>query len=192
VSDDASRSPLPRTEPTGFGLRLRVWTAEDLDPVLRGMNDPAVRRWNASLREPLDEAGARAYLRSRAEGRDRGDQAHFCVEDAGTGQALGGVGLHRIDPRRETGGIGYWVLPAARGRGVATRAVELCTRWAFEEAGLHRIQLDHVVQNGASCRVALRSGYLPEGVARGALPAVEPGGHYDVHVHARLATDPAP
>ncbi|MFI5802444.1 GNAT family N-acetyltransferase [Streptomyces sp. NPDC051561] len=186
----AAASPLTFAELSGLGLRLRAWTERDVPAILRGLGDPEVRRWEPG--EPVDEEAALAYVRSRAEGWERGDLAQFCVTDEASGEVLGAVGLHKIEFRRECAGIGYWLLPEARGRGVVTRAVELCTRWGFERLALHRIELGHAVANEASCRVAVRSGYLLEGTARGGLPAPAPGAHHDMHVHARLATDPAP
>ncbi|MGW7414712.1 GNAT family N-acetyltransferase [Streptomyces sp. NPDC054863] len=179
-------------ELTGYGLRLREWREADAAAMREGANDPERRRWDGMSGGPLDEAGALGVVRSRAEGWARGDLAQYCVADAATDEVLGSVGLHKIEPRRGCAGIGYWLLPGARGRGVITRAVELCTRWGFEELALHRIELGHAVGHEQSCRVALRTGYGAEGVARGGLPAPVPGEYVDMHVHARLATDPAP
>ncbi len=53
-------------------------------------------------------------------------------------------------PRAE---IGFWLLPEARGRGVATRAVCVFCRWAFAELALARIQASADVDNPASQRV---------------------------------------
>lgn len=179
------------TELTGFGLRLRAWADGDAAAVVEGFNDPEFRRWDASA-GPLDQAGALRHIRTRAEGWLRGDLAQYCVTGEATGEVFGSAGLHKIEPGRGCGGIGYWLLPSARGRGVVTRAVELCTRWGFEQVGLHRIELGHATGNEPSCKVAVRTGYVAEGVARGALPAPGPEGHADMHVHARLATDPYP
>ena len=50
--------------------------------------------------------------------------------------------------------IGYWVKADARGRGVATRAVVLVARFAFDELGAARVQLVTEPDNVASQRVA--------------------------------------
>ena len=51
--------------------------------------------------------------------------------------------------------------------GVASRACVAATQWAHR-LGLHRVQLEHSVHNEASGRVALRAGFVEEGVRRGA------------------------
>ena len=69
-----------------------------------------------------------------------------------------------------TGLIGYGVLPAFCGRGFATRALRLVSRWAFEEVGLPRLELGHKVGNIASGKAAERAGFRAEGRLSGRLP----------------------
>lgn len=82
-------------------------------------------------------------------------------------------------------------LPEARGHRVATRALVLAARWAFTDLGLHRLELGHALGHHASCRIAERCGFPREGTLRGAM--FETGrrdAFRDVHLHARLTTDP--
>ncbi|MDX3851787.1 GNAT family protein [Streptomyces sp. AK02-01A] len=181
----------------GFGLRLRAWREGDESALLRGLSDAEFKRWNAPLVDVSTEAEAALQIKQRAEGWRKGTMAHFCItEDTGDGTegpVLGSVGLGLLDLRLRTGRVGYWVLPEARGRGVAGRALELCSRWAFEEAGLHRIELGHALTHSASCRIAERCGYRYEGTLRGAMfEAVSRDAFRDAHLHARLAADPWP
>ena len=173
------------------GLRLRPWenNATDLDAALRGLRDPEFRRWNTPAALVDDEEDARAWARSRADGWRRGDMASFAVlEDS---EIRGHVSLQLIDPGSRSARVGYWVLPGARGRRIASRALDAVTGWAFHDLGLHRLELRHDIGNQASCRVALRCGYVPEGLLREARFDLG-GAPHDVHLHARLAVDPAP
>jgi ribosomal-protein-alanine N-acetyltransferase len=61
--------------------------------------------------------------------------------------------------------IGYWVSADAGSRGHATRAVELALRFAFEVAGLHRVQPAIMPRNVRSRRVVEKCGFRLEGVA---------------------------
>ncbi|MBT2505420.1 GNAT family N-acetyltransferase [Streptomyces sp. ISL-98] len=174
----------------GHGLRLRTWQPDDVGPLLRGVRDPEYRRWNTHHAPILDEAAAAALLRDRADGWQRGDAASYCVTDETTGAVLGHVGLTAVLPALRTARVGYWILPEARGRGVAGHALELVSRWAFDDIGLHRIELGHAVGHEASCRIALRHAYVYEGTLRGAMPEAWGSGTFqDMHLHARLATD---
>jgi hypothetical protein len=59
--------------------------------------------------------------------------------------------------------VGYWLLQAARGRGIARRAVGLLCGWAFASCGIELIQLTTLPGNVASERVALACGFRTVG-----------------------------
>lgn len=89
--------------------------------------------------------------------------------------------LHLEDGKAE---VAYWMMPAARGSGICTRAVTTLTCWALERGGFHRLELEHSTANQASCRVAITAGFEEEGVRRGA--ALHADGWHDMHLHARV------
>jgi RimJ/RimL family protein N-acetyltransferase len=183
-------------EITGRGLSLRAWRAgspEDADAWLRGVTDPEFRRWNTPVRPVETVEQADAAIRSRLQDMARGVCAAFRVTDAATGDTLGFIGCNSIEHVGRSGRMGYWVLPEARGRRVAQRALALASTWCFTEVGLHRISLDHALGHEASCAVAERCGYRYEGVMRGEMfDAGRRDAFRDAHLHARLATDPEP
>jgi ribosomal-protein-alanine N-acetyltransferase len=67
----------------------------------------------------------------------------------------------------QSAGIGYWVAPAQRGRGIATLAVGLAVIHAFTRFGLHRIHATVDLENQASWRVLERNDFQRVGVIRG-------------------------
>ncbi|MFB6813491.1 GNAT family N-acetyltransferase [Streptomyces sp. NPDC056347] len=166
------------------GFALRPWCPEDAEALMAAGRDPAIHRWNlfgvASVREARDRI-TRMHDRWRAE---TGAVWALARPDGG---ATGLVGLNDVDLEGGSAEIIYWLLPAARGRGAAVGAVERVSRWALDELGLHRLRLSHSTANPASCRVALKAGFAPEGVMRGAL--LHADGWHDQHLHARLAGD---
>jgi RimJ/RimL family protein N-acetyltransferase len=93
--------------------------------------------------------------------------------------------------------VGYSVHPDSRGRGIASRSLRTIARWlTLDVDGPHlsRVQLDHSVENPASCRTALAAGFAQEGVRRAFLPLRDPdhpGGvrRHDVCLHGLV---PAP
>ncbi|MGW0330346.1 GNAT family N-acetyltransferase [Streptomyces sp. NPDC003011] len=196
VDDHHRASPSPFPDLRGHGLLLRAWDADsdaDVTTWLRGFGDPEFRRWNTPIRPVTDFAGARESLLSRAAQAADGTSASYCVTDAGTGTALGHIGVNGIHPDLRVARVGYWVLPEARGRRVATRALALAAHWAHTELGLHRLELDHAVGHDTSCHIAERCGFRYEGTLRGAMfEAGRRDAFRDMHLHARLATDPEP
>ena len=80
------------------------------------------------------------------------------------GELLGSIGWRIVDQGNFQ--IGYWVKTEARGRGAATRALRLLSRWALDELGLPRAQLLAEPANRASQRVAEKVGFRRECVLR--------------------------
>ncbi|MFF4760485.1 GNAT family N-acetyltransferase [Streptomyces sp. NPDC001292] len=181
---------------SGHGLLLRPWEPEsdaDVRAWLRGITDPEFRRWNTPLVPVTDLTGARDSLRARAARAREGSSVSFLIADAESATTLGRISVNDIRPLLGVARTGYWVLPEARGRGVATRALKLVAGWAFGELRLHRLELDHAAGHGASCRVAERCGFRYEGTMRGAIFEAERRDAFrDAHLHARLVTDTEP
>ncbi len=165
-------------------LQLRPWEHRHAEALLAAGADPGIQRWN----DPgvADAQAARAWIDAA---RAWGAHATWAVHDATSGAVLGNVSLHRLAPEHRRGEIGFWVLPQARGRGVATVAVAAVVRFAFGALDLQRLELYHAVGNTASCRVAGRAGFALEGVLRSAYRYGD-GALHDEHLHARLASDP--
>lgn len=105
------------------------------------------------------------------------------------GVAVGNVGLSAIERMHDTAWSYYWLARSARGRGHATRALASASEWAFD-AGIFRLELGHRRNNPSSCAVATRAGFTAEGIERQKLRYGAE--RFDVELHARLATDPAP
>jgi ribosomal-protein-alanine N-acetyltransferase len=61
------------------------------------------------------------------------------------------------------GHIGYWIDRNFANRGYTTQAVEILTRYAFEELKLHRLEINLRPENASSRRVAEKAGYIFEG-----------------------------
>ncbi len=132
---------------------------------------------------------AETWVRRYVDGWAAGDRAGFAIvsED---GEFLGMAGLVALDLDANEGEIGYMVAPAARGRGVAGRALRLVTDWALDALRLARVELRIDVENESSLRVAERAGYVREGVFRSV--HLKQGLRSDQAVYALLPGDPRP
>ena len=93
------------------------------------------------------------WERDRAEGT----RYTFAVRDARTADLLGGC---EIRPREDrSGALSYWTLPRYRRGGIATRAVLLACRVAFDGLALERLEILTDEDNGPSRRVAMGAGF---------------------------------
>jgi RimJ/RimL family protein N-acetyltransferase len=144
---------------------LRSWRGSDVAAQLQAFDDPWFRRFSDWA--PETDAEARAYLAEHEQARRRGEQVEFAlVEPHDDDVVLGGGSLNGIDVEQGRAAIGYWLAPPARGRGVATHAVRLIARWAFNDLRIARLELTCGPDNRASQRVAERCGFTREGVLR--------------------------
>jgi RimJ/RimL family protein N-acetyltransferase len=143
-------------------ILLRPFRREDAPAVAAACDDPETARFIPGMLSPYTERDARAYIEScerLGTGRERLPFAIVAAEDD---RLLGAVDVRLAD----VGSIGYWVTADARGRGVATRALRLLSRWALSDGGLERLELTTHTENVASQRVAEKAGFVREGVLR--------------------------
>ncbi|MFF3543076.1 GNAT family N-acetyltransferase [Streptomyces platensis] len=169
-------------------LVLRPWCMADVGALVEAYRDPTLGRWTAS--RPESRADGVRWIQDQQRGWSVGDQLGFAVleetPDAAAPRLVGYVVLKDVAPGKPTAEAGYWTVAHARGRGVASRALEALTTWAFEtfrDEGLEGIELLHQVDNLASCRVAEKSGYA---FAR-TVPAASSLCPLDDHLHLRRA-----
>ena len=164
---------------------LRLPGPADVPTLVEMFGDPLTRVWNAGP-EPGDVASW--VVDNAAFGPD---SRTLVVAAADDGRAVGTVSLFSIDREQGTALVGYRTVPAERRRGVATAALRAVARQAFDELGLHRVQLFHAVANPASCAVARAAGFGLEGTLRESYLYGD-GLRHDEHLHARLSTDAEP
>jgi len=137
--------------------------------------------------EPPPEGFARSWYERYEARRADGTGEAFAI--AGDDGAFLGLALApTIDVEAAEAELGYIVAAPARGRGVASEALELLTRWAFDERGVQRAYLIIDVGNPASKRVAERAGYRLEGVMRNTY--LKQGRRADTELWSRLPGDP--
>jgi len=148
-----------------------------------------LRRWSPDD-GPLLAEGARAAYIAKIEQLERTDALDLRVADrwawvvALDGDPVGAIGAAaRHVPRMAE--LGYWVVPRARGCGVAKAAVAQAVGLLFAD-GVERIQATVEPWNEASRRTLEGAGFTREGLLRGyiAYPG-EPRG--DVYLYALLS-----
>ena len=151
-------------------VRLRRWDQTDVPGIVVAYSDPVM--WQFSWRDtPFTEADGHRSLAEWEQARMRGEALNFAlVEPQNPDVLLGSVWLTQISLGQGCAALGYWLVPQARGRGVATQAVRLLARWAFAELAMARLELTCSPNNDASQRVAERCGFAREGLLRSHLP----------------------
>lgn len=88
------------------------------------------------------------------------------IWERASGAYLGGTGFHAPDWRVPSAEFGYFLLPPARGRGLATEALKLVVDYGFRCAGFNRVWGDCDAENAASAAVMRRAGLKHEATMR--------------------------
>jgi ribosomal-protein-alanine N-acetyltransferase len=145
-------------------VRLRRWSLSDLACIEAAATDHRIPEGTSVPALFTAEEGAAFIHRQWSRIRD-GVGVSQAVVDAGTDQAVGLAWLS-LRPQPGVGGVGYWVIPAARRRGYATAAVRLLSDWALSAVGLDRVEAWVEPDNTASQGVLLSSGFDQEGLLR--------------------------
>lgn len=162
----SSEEPVP-TEDAAFGENVPStvpWHQPTCQPALLETARLCLRRWRDSDAPGPDQgpdtdslrfmpAGAQpgpddfpAWLARRRRDMDTGADLHWCIADLTSDAMLGNVQIFRMGPApdRFQGELGYWLRPAARGRGIIGEALGPVIAHAFqtvENGGLGLIRL---------------------------------------------------
>ncbi|MBO0885132.1 MAG: GNAT family N-acetyltransferase, partial [Mycobacterium sp.] len=151
-------------------VTLRPWSSDDAPFLAEASADPAIRRFNGSHDRhgrpspPLSitdaENAIEQFTRNWREFAKSGTPggAAFAIADATSGELVGCCGVDDWTSE-DVAQFGYWIAPGARGRGYATRAAVLLTRWLFE-LGAARVFLTIIAGNAGSVAVAKRAGFV--------------------------------
>lgn len=133
-------------------LRLRWFTLDDAGFVLQLVNDPD---WCRFVSDPgvRDEAAARTWMEGRLLA-PYGTQGHgfWAVQHRASGALVGLCGLFKRDSLPALD-VGYALLPAWRGQGLAQEAAAACVAYARDVLGVTRLLAVTNVDNAASGRV---------------------------------------
>jgi RimJ/RimL family protein N-acetyltransferase len=145
---------------------------------LQAITDASVTTWVHFLSEPFTLDDARALIAHRDDGH-----RFLGVWNEARSQLFGVIG---IAPRRmpQNIEIGYWFAAAARGRGLATEAVEAVVAALLRRCPSHQIVAECRFDNKRSRRLLARTGFRPTGE-----PGERPGRillRWDAHFKARI------
>ncbi len=145
---------------------LRPFTAADAAALFalisqnRTHLDPRLR-WSGRV-QTLDDT--RQLIQRFADKQAVGDGFHagLWVDR----QLAGGLVVHFINRESRKSEIGYWLSAEYVGRGLVTRAAREVIEALLTREGIHRIEIQAVIDNLPSRAVAERLGFRLEGIKR--------------------------
>jgi len=165
----------------GDGLEVRTFTPDDAEAsfALVDANRERLRPWMIWEPQTKTADDTRAFiLRCLASETDHEGNGMW-IE----GRLAGTMGL-RVDPQDGAGEIGYWIGGEFEGQGIITRCCRRFFDFAFDELGLHRMELCAASENARSRAVAARLGMRQEGVLQDGVNTAE--GFKDLVIYGLL------
>lgn len=145
-------------------LRLTPVTTQNAGALWRVLQEPDLRNF-----QDLPSVGEEAFAtmvakRPRQLTRTASGRFEWLIYQNGVRRALGWVSLRISEREPRSGEIGYSVLKAFRGRGIAQEAVRALVTEAFVTAGLARVSAYCVPANEPSRSVLKRLGFRDAGI----------------------------
>lgn len=156
TDDIAAQRVSPSVIPTldVDGIRLRPWRDDDVAHLPDEVDETSKRFMPEGAQ--VTRTSFPGWLDRQRRYADEGSAVPWCIADAATDEPLGDVAIFNIGEGTATSAeLGYWLLPAARGRGVLSRVLEVVVAQAFSppEAGgygLTRLHAATDLENHAS------------------------------------------
>jgi RimJ/RimL family protein N-acetyltransferase len=157
-------TPHPLPVLAGQRIRLRPLRMDDAPDVFALYSDPEVTRyWSFAAWTEL--AQAEAWLAERT-GWGPPSVFGWAVADLASDRFIGTAALVSLSGPMHRAELGYSLLTARQGQGLATEAVRVALDFGFDVLGLERIEADVDPRNLPSCRLAERLGFQREGLLR--------------------------
>ena len=144
-------------------LVLRAFTPADEAVVREASTDPLIPLIT-TVPVRADAVSVQHFIERQNDRAAMGQGYSFAIADAATDHALGQIGLWPLPHGRAS--IGYWVMSAARRRGVVTHALAMISEWGLRLPALARLELYVEPWNQGSWRAAEKAGYQREGLLR--------------------------
>jgi len=140
---------------------LRPWQEDDAFRLVQAWADAEIAGWNAVPPEPT-LATASHWIDGQQQRLDRMLSVDMVIDIDHAEGIVGEVGLSSFSEYHRAALIGYWLLPEARGQGIATAAVRAFTDWAQDRFDLETIIARCHQDNSTSQAVAERAGFRHE------------------------------
>jgi RimJ/RimL family protein N-acetyltransferase len=151
----------PIVPPDGSAI-LRPLREEDVAPYVQAFRDDPALGPLLGIEEDPDEERLRGRIARLPELMADGRFAELAIGP----RFAGSLTLHSVDWKNGRAEIGFFVVPAARGQGLASAAIGDALAWAFGALDLARVEMTTTPDNAAVAVLAERHGFTREGMLR--------------------------
>jgi ribosomal-protein-alanine N-acetyltransferase len=146
-------------------LRLRELQVADSEAMLETYSDPeTMKYWSA--KPVVDLNGAREMVQADVDWAAKGDALVWAITNPPSDKVLGKCVLFQFSHENQRAEFGYVINRSHWAKGYMTETLTAIINFAFNELGLHRLEVDTDAENLASLRVMEKLGFTREGLFR--------------------------
>jgi ribosomal-protein-alanine N-acetyltransferase len=149
-------------------ITIRYQKVSDAERFFEILSNPHFIYFSAKPKSVEDE---KKWLKNNPKRRKNNTEWNFTI--LYDNLIVGAVGIKINTHRKYIGEIGYFIDENYWQKGIATQAVKLIEKEAFNKLGLTRIEILMQPENKASEKVALKCGYIKEGLLKKALEGTD-------------------
>lgn len=147
-------------------LVLRLPETRDVETIQRAAAHPSTRWGIHFLPRPYLRSHAVAFVRQKRNQFRKRESLGLAITLGSDGSLVGMTELSRLTLTDRHAELGYWIVPAHRGKGYATEAARAMCDVGFNTLRLHRIEARAFARNSASIHVLEKAGLRQEGRSR--------------------------
>ncbi|MGI5352755.1 GNAT family N-acetyltransferase [Streptomyces sp. CA-250714] len=167
-------------------LVLRPFEERDEAAVAAACDDPDIQRF-VPVPEPYTLKDAEDFVRNVSPAGWRDDTAYNFGIFTHDGALAGAIGLVQLRNAERQAELGFWTARDHRRKGYTAEAGRAVVEWAFTALEVERLEWVAQVENEGSRAVALRLGFVEEGIQRARI--VQRGTRRDARIAALLPSD---
>lgn len=147
-------------------IRLVLIAENHAEPIfdMVNTNRAFLRTWLPFVDKMQSIDFARGFVKGTIERNQLGFEYAFILFDGE--EAIGRIGVYKIDPQNHIGEIGYWLVEHKQGKGIITQACETLIAFCFDTLKLNRIELKCGTANSRSLAIPERLSFVKEGIIR--------------------------
>lgn len=171
-------------------VALRDAAERDIPEILIAHQDDPELHGRLGLEQPPSGAELGRQIEEAPSEHRAGARARLTILEHSSDQLRGQILVENVDWENRRAELTVWVVPQARGNGLARSALRLAARWLFERCQFVRLELLAEPDNQPLLRAAAAAGFAREGLLRG--HARRGRGRQDMAILSLLASDLGP
>ncbi len=150
----------------GDKINIRRLKRSDAESIRKYANDSKVAEFLPFLPHPFTIDDSRKWINTTHRDARKDSAYHFGIEHSDTGEIIGIIGIKNLNWSDFNTEVEYWIGSCHWGQGIASEAVRLILRFAFESTKIVRTYAIVHSKNIGSIKVLEKSGFTLEGTWR--------------------------